>query len=350
MIDTIPSTTIVKNLSEKKEPRDIVIYNANAFVDSIHHQKFTELELKVMYWIFTQIKKEDIELYHTERVKKIIIHASELATDLGYENTKSFHHLKILANTIQSKTMSSNLDKGFIRVVIVPMFKYDDGIITLELNHHVLPYLIELKSNYTQFYFNNILKLNSSYAIKLFTLLKQYQSIGNRKFTISDLRAYFAIEQEEYKLYKDFRVRVLKTAIAHINRSADIFVQFKEIKISRKVVEIEFIITNNDSQINQPMQIKQVSREEINQVTQFFLNLASFDKNLAKKIIQFAQDKGNDYVVKAMLYTYTKKPKNPQAYLSRALQNSYGQDIAIGELEHLAYKKIEQLNSLCTNQ
>lgn len=327
----------------KKELNSMCVYNANALVDSIHHQKFTETELKVMYWVFIQVKKEDIQLFFDEKVKKIIIQASDLAINLGYENKKSFNHLKKLVHTIQSKTMSSRIDKGFIRMVIIPTFKYEDGVITLELNHNVLPYLIELKTNYTQFYFINILKLTSSYAIKFYTLLKQYQSAGRRIITIVDLKMYFAIEENEYEMYKDFRSRVVDISIKQINACTDLFIQYREIKTSRKITAIEFIIKDKNDVEDEQIRIKYVSNAEINEALNFFIKLAEFDKTLGRKIIKYIKEKDYSYVIKAMLYTFTKTPKSPQAYLSIALQKGYGQDIAIGELEHFTYKKIDRL-------
>lgn len=320
--------------------KELIVYSGNALIDTVHHQKFTETELKVIYWFFTQITKDDIKLYENRQVKQIVIPASELAEELQFKNTKSFNHLKKLADTIQNKTMTSKLDNGFIKITIVTAFQYKDGLITLDLNYRVLPYLIDLKSNYTQFYLENVLKLESSYAIKLYTLLKQYQNICSRKITVQELREYFNINENEYKRYSDFKV-ILEIATKHINKSTDISIQYREIKTSRKITGIEFYITDNDGTIQTP-KINSISTLEINQVIQFFINLATFDINLTKKIIKCIKEKDNDYVIKAMLYTYTKKPKNPQAYFFTALKNGYGQNIAIGELEHLTYKKLDK--------
>lgn len=326
---------------KQKEEKNLILYTGNALIDTIHHQKFTEIELKVMYWLFSQINKEDIELYNKNIIKTIVIPASELATELQFENNKSFHYLKQLAETIQSKTMTSKLDSGFTRVAIIPTFQYTNGMITLGLHPYVLPHLIDLQSKYTKFYLRNVLNLESSYAIKLYTLLKQYQSAGTREFTVEELRIYFGIQKHEYIQYGSFKLRVIKMAVSHINKSTDIFIEYIEIKKSYKVVAIKFIIVDNHDKII-PTITSHFSTSEINQIIQFFINLATFDINLTKKITQYLKEKNNTYVIKAMLYTYTKKPKNPQAYFFTALTKGYGQNIAIGELEHLTYKKLDK--------
>jgi plasmid replication initiation protein len=51
------------------------------------------------------------------------------------------------------------------------------------------------------------------------------------------------IEPKEYHLYGDFKRYVLQVAHKEINEKTDILFEFKEIKLSRKVNELEFTIT-----------------------------------------------------------------------------------------------------------
>ena len=50
--------------------------------------------------------------------------------------------------------------------------------------------------------------MKTPYAIKLYKILYQYKKIGNRLFSIEELKMQFGIK-DKYPLYKDFRVRVL---------------------------------------------------------------------------------------------------------------------------------------------
>lgn len=117
-----------------------------------------------------------------------------------------------------------------------------------------MPYLIELKEQFTTYYLANIMSLKSSYSIRIFELLKQYEKIGKRRIELKNLRqlvgtteidANGEIVKEDYPLYGHFKSRVILTAQKELKQKTDICFNFKEIKQSRKVVAIEFEILEN---------------------------------------------------------------------------------------------------------
>ena len=89
----------------------------------------------------------------------------------------------------------------------------------------------------------NICKLNSVYAIKLYELLKQYHKIGWRIIDIRELKYMFGIDKG-YSQYCDFKKRVILIAISEINKNTDLEIEIEEIKKGRKVSEIKFFIKN----------------------------------------------------------------------------------------------------------
>jgi len=86
------------------------------------------------------------------------------------------------------------------------------------------------------------MKLRSIYSIRIYELLKQYQSIGKRTITIESLRKMLGIEPDEYKTYNNLKRKVIMVAHKEVNEKTDICFDYKEIKLSRKVNEIEFIV------------------------------------------------------------------------------------------------------------
>jgi plasmid replication initiation protein len=72
--------------------------------------------------------------------------------------------------------------------------------------------------------------------------LKQYQAIGRRTIKIEALRGMLGIEPQEYDRYNDFKRYVLQAAHREINEKTDISFDYREIKLCRKVNELEFVI------------------------------------------------------------------------------------------------------------
>ena len=50
---------------------------------------------------------------------------------------------------------------------------YKNGQVELKLNNHLAPYLLSLKTNYTQYLLLDTVKLKSKYAILLYKLMRE---------------------------------------------------------------------------------------------------------------------------------------------------------------------------------
>ena len=104
------------------------------------------------------------------------------------------------------------------------------------------PYLLELKSRFTAYDIRNVLTLQSSYSIRIYELLKQFERIGERTFRIDDLREVLGISTKQYKRYNDFKRFVIQQAYQDLKRHTDINFEYEEIKEGRRIASIRFII------------------------------------------------------------------------------------------------------------
>ena len=72
----------------------------------------------------------------------------------------------------------------------------------------------DLKEKFTSFKLENILYLNSSYAIKIYQLLTQYKKIGERVITLDELRSTLGIlELKAYVAYGSINKRILAISV-----------------------------------------------------------------------------------------------------------------------------------------
>ena len=94
---------------------------------------------------------------------------------------------------------------------------------------------------FTQYQLKNILKLKSSHSIRVYELLKQYETIRKRKFEVEELKSYLGLENN-YSTFKDFEKYVLKVAMAEINEKTDIVINYEKIRKGRRIGEIKFTI------------------------------------------------------------------------------------------------------------
>lgn len=102
----------------------------------------------------------------------------------------------------------------------------------------VTPLLSDLKSEFTKYLASDLKGLSSSYAIRFYELIKQYESIGSREIAIIDLRFMLCLE-DKYPLFGNLQQRIIDPAINEINEKTPMQVQYEVRKTGRKITHIK---------------------------------------------------------------------------------------------------------------
>lgn len=124
-------------------------------------------------------------------------------------------------------------------------YRWNEGVVEICLSPALMPYLLDLKNNFTKITLKYAISLKSVHAIRIYELLKQYAGLGGRTIPISELRQFCGIRPDDYKFFKDLRVWVVDVAQREINGKTDIAFTYETVKEARKVVALRFIITAN---------------------------------------------------------------------------------------------------------
>ena len=154
-------------------------------------------------------------------------------------------------------------NKGFKfrRILPIPTVEwtdYDDKVM-IRFNQDIMPYLIELKQNFTKYALSEIMELNSKYSIILYKWLSmnynQYEHYSNKggrraeqveayrnpSITVKELRE-ITDTINEYTRFQSFENRVLKNAIEEINAHTSFNVSYEKVKKGRSIDSIVFHI------------------------------------------------------------------------------------------------------------
>ncbi|WP_405466231.1 RepB family plasmid replication initiator protein [Leuconostoc mesenteroides] len=155
-------------------------------------------------------------------------------------------------------------DNGFKFVSIVPIpyvewTDYSDEV-KIEFHREIMPYLINLKTNFTQHALSDIAELNSKYAIILYRWLsmnynqydhysvkggrreEQVESYRNPKIGIRELRE-MTDTVNEYQRFDRFESYILKNSLKEINAHTTFNVTHEKVKKGRSIDSIVFHIT-----------------------------------------------------------------------------------------------------------
>ena len=148
--------------------------------------------------------------------------------------------------------------KSIVPIPYVEWTDYNDEV-KIEFHREIMPYLINLKKNFTQHALSDIAELNSKYSIILYRWLsmnynqyEHYSNKGGRR--VEQVEAYrnptISMEElrimtdtvNEYKDFRNFEKRILKNSIEEITEHTSFNVTYDKIKKGRSIDSIVFHI------------------------------------------------------------------------------------------------------------
>ena len=149
--------------------------------------------------------------------------------------------------------------KSIVPIPYVEWTDYNDEV-KIEFHREIMPYLINLKKNFTQHALSDIAELNSKYSIILYRWLSmnynQYEHYSNKGGPrVEQVEAYrnptISMEElrimtdtvNEYKDFRNFEKRILKNSIEEITEHTSFNVTYDKIKKGRSIDSIVFHIT-----------------------------------------------------------------------------------------------------------
>lgn len=209
--------------------------------------KLNTSEIKFIMTVLAQVDKDDVDF------KEYEIKISELEAKLQSEQNET--RLKQFAKKILSKPLEVPTNDGWVIFNWFEHIEYLRGHskFKVSISKKLKPYLLELKERFVKYNLKYILPLTSNYSIRLYQLLKEYETLTRRTFTVSDLQDLLQVPKSLI-VYADFKRKVLQVAEKELIDNCDIFFEFEEIKDGRKINQILFRIKPNYKNIekNQP--------------------------------------------------------------------------------------------------
>ncbi len=228
-------------LKEEDFAKSQLIVKSNNLVEASY--RLSLQEQRILFIIISMIKPEDQD-FETYKIE-----IQNFMRLVGVTGHSKYEEMKTLTKKLRERTLViKNLNEDTeTQVGWVSSFKYfnREGYVQARLDPELKPYFLNLKERFTQYQLENIIRLKSPYSIRIYELLKQYQRIGERYFTVAAIKKTLGIQADEYKLYGHFKDRVLNRAKKEIPQKTDIRFNFKEQKEGRKVVGIYFFIKAN---------------------------------------------------------------------------------------------------------
>jgi hypothetical protein len=287
------------------------------------------------------------------------IPVAEFADFLGVAKGSAYEEMKKITHSIVTRYVEIKSPGRLVQTTWMAQAEYIDGtgVVDAQLSEAMIPFLLNLKNNFTQYKLIMLLSFKSQYTLRLYMLLKQKHDHNpytkEYEFELGELRKILGVSIEAiprrdkfdkpqeavelYSEYPNFKKFVLNTAQKELAAKADIGFEYEEIRHNRRVTALIFRVS--------PIQRAELLPEKPAQPGQqcalslpgsnldFTETLLSFvpDQHRAKKgvraTIEAAEKQhGFDYVKRNILYSNAHAAKNYAGYLNGALAIDYGHD------------------------
>lgn len=334
----------------------VKVRQANELIESPYSQEFTAHEIKLFELAVSKFYQEDLELFRKKNNKIFTYSNRQLADLLNTKPNVVSMEIEKIAKRIMKKSIHlrrilEDETVEFKILNIMPLAEYKNGIFNFEINYQIIPYLIDLNKNFTEFQLEHLMSMNSAYAIKLYKLLYQYKNIKNRLFSVEELKEQFGLV-EKYALYTNFKNRILEPSVNQINEHTDLNVEYVEVKLGRKVSSIDFSFTLKSKVIKEVITIEntvdsetiidtvieskdnELSHIEILLGDKAYLVAEKSKKMLHKLLIE----KGEDYIVCSINYAIKNAKTNFEKYLLDTIKNNWAEK----EVIQLQFDRIQE--------
>lgn len=154
--------------------------------------------------------------------------------------------LKKYCKDLMSKPLEIETERGWTLFNWFAHIEYikSDAMLECSVSPKLKPFLLELKENFKSYDLKYILEMNSEYSIRIYELLKKSEKMGYLEINLEELQDLLQVP-DSFKIYNRFKEKVLQPVSIEIAKFTDIYFEFHEIKPSRKVEKIKFIIFKN---------------------------------------------------------------------------------------------------------
>ena len=248
-----------RTVSSLKEIEKRKIVEHNDLITSI--AKMDKTPLKIFELAVSCIDTENLP-----KDNIIYLSKAELFTFFKVDDKDKHGRFKKAIEKMQEQAffeIKEEKNKGFKfrRILPIPTVEwtdYDDKVM-IRFNQDIMPYLIELKQNFTKYALSEIMELNSKYSIILYKWLsmnynqyehysvkggrraEQVEAYRNPTITVKELRV-ITDTVKDYPRFTNFESYIIKNSLKEINAHTSFNVTYDKIKKGRSIDSIVFHI------------------------------------------------------------------------------------------------------------
>lgn len=177
--------------------------------------------------------------------------AAEYAETFNVDSTTAYQQLEAASKVLYNRSISF-FDpahkragkplgiKKTLRWVGQATYHNDEGWVELHFWHAIIPHLMGLSRNFTQYQLQQGSALRSVYSWRLLELLMRFKSTGWAQFDIDDFSVGMDATEKQRADFAKLRTKIIEPAVKELMGKDGWLIEWKAIKAGRKVVAVRF--------------------------------------------------------------------------------------------------------------
>lgn len=255
----------------------------------------------------------------------LVIHAESYINQFNVHRNTAYQALKDACKDLFARQFSyqEKREKGRINITSrwVSQIGYMDEVATVELIFApaVVPLITRLEEEFTRYDIDQVSKLTSAYAVRLYELLICWRSAGKTPvIKLEEFRKRVGVLENEYQRIDVLKKGVIDLSIKQINEHTDITASYEQHKTGRNITGFSFKFKNKQAPVKktEPKQKKIAATptterwgmSENNAFKMLYDKCPSLTKEYIEKIAT-AQNKSIYEVLSIMLIENVRKGK-----------------------------------------
>jgi len=221
------------------------ITKSNSLIEARYHLKLSEQRIILSSISVIEPKSDTFP-------ETVTITALDLVRIYGIDDSAAYKSLAEMDNFLDSGRNSLTIkDTKEVshKSVWVSSSKYykKEGKLILAFSPDVKRYLQGLKQQFTTYNLRCIAQLKSTYSIRLYELMVQFNKTGRRSITLQELREILKIPDEQYKVFGDLKKRVILPSVKELKEKSKLdIVTIKYEKKGRSVHALHFFFEETE--------------------------------------------------------------------------------------------------------
>ena len=238
-----------------------LIVKANQVIEASY--SLTTIEQRLILSAIAQIPKG-------EEVSDDVLYpvSTENLVKLGGDKKISHQDFKDAVNRLYERSivLKNSEQSDSFRWIQQKSFK-SSNIALVRFSQPILPFLSNLKAEFTKYLESDIVGMSSPYAIRFYELMMQYRSVGHREISLENLRWMFQLENK-YPVWSDLKRWVLNQATKEINKYSPYELTIEPIRQGRKIESIKLKFKEKPLQGLQKTKTIPKSQGQLNPLTE----------------------------------------------------------------------------------